>query len=155
MLFFCGLRKGEFISLRVTDIDLQKRLLTVRAETSKSKRYRYIPIHPTLLLHLEEYLRERNRYGYKTQDLLVSSVGDRGLSRYGLKHWTRTLSDRSGVKFHLHRLRHTFACNLAKKDVHIVKIQKLMGHSDCKMTLSYLRSVTCEDTRSDIDGLTI
>lgn len=155
ILFFCGLRKGEFIALKVTDIDFRKRLLTVRAETSKSKRIRFIPIHPTLFYHLEEYIKERNKYGYKTQYLIVSNNQDKGLSVFGLKHWTESLIKKSGVKFHLHRFRHSFACNLAKNGVHIVKIQKLMGHADIKMTQTYLRSISFEDTREDINSLSM
>lgn len=153
ILFFCGLRKGEFISLRVTDIDFKERVLTVRAETSKSKRTRFVPIHPTLYYHLTNYIKERNKSGYKTQFLIVSNNQDKGLTKFGLKHWTETLISRSGIKFHLHRFRHSFACNLAKNGVHIVKIQKLMGHADIKMTQTYLRSITLEDTRDDIESL--
>ncbi len=155
LLFFCGLRLGEFISLLVSDFDIEKRLLSVRSETSKSKKTRYVPIHPTALLNLREYLKERNRNGYKTEFLFVSSSQDKQLSRHGLKHWVKRLNNLSGVKFHLHRFRHSFACNLAKNNTNLVKIQKLMGHSDPKMTATYLRSITAEDCREDIYGLSI
>lgn len=155
LLFFCGLRAGEFINLRVIDIDMQTLTLTVRAETSKSKKSRRIPIHPTLKFHLAEYFKERNAFGYKTENLFVSNNEDKGLSRHGLKHWVKRLIKISAVKFHLHRFRHTFACNLAKANVHIVKIQKLMGHADIKMTVSYLRSISFEDARDDISRLNI
>jgi len=45
-LYFCGLRKGEILGLQVRDIDLQKEIITLRGETSKSKRDRQIPISP-------------------------------------------------------------------------------------------------------------
>ena len=155
LLFFCGLRKGELISLRVMDIDLEKGLLTVRGETSKSKKTRVLPIHPTLRLHLKEYLEERIKSGYKTEKLIVSTNEDKELSRDGLKHWVNKMIKNSGVKFHLHCIRHTFACNLAAKDVGPAKIQKLMGHADIKMTMTYLRSISSEDLRDDINKLCI
>jgi site-specific recombinase XerD len=155
LLFFCGLRLGEFISLQVIDIDMEKQILSVRAETSKSKKTRYVPIHPTALLHLREYIKERNKSGYKTEKLLVSSNSDKGLSRHGLKHWVKRHSKLSGVKFHLHRFRHAFACNLARNNANIIKIQKLMGHADPRMTSTYLRSITVEDCRDDINKLSI
>ena len=74
ILLFCGLRKGEFISLQTRDIDLHKRMLTVRAETSKSKRERQIPLHPTVIMYIEEYLSELRKRGYKTQYLIVSFI---------------------------------------------------------------------------------
>jgi integrase len=155
LLVFCGLRKGEFISLQVRDIDMDKGMLTIRGETSKSKRTRYLPMHRTLMMHLQEYIRERNKYSYKTEYLIVSSTGDNRLTVHGLKHWIQRLIHASGVRFHLHRFRHAFACTLANKNVGLIKIQKLMGHTDPKMTAMYLRSITTEDLRADIDKLSV
>jgi len=144
LLVFCGLRLGEFISLEIWDIDLDKQLLTVRGETSKSKKTRYIPMHPTLVLHIREYLKERNKKGYKTEFLLVSSKRDERLGRHGLKHWVKRLNVSSGVKFHLHKFRHTFACNLAKKDVNVFKIQKFLGHTSSNGTEQFHpRALAC------------
>ena len=154
-LFFCGLRFGEFISLQVTDIDIEKKLLTVRSETSKSKRIRYVPLNPTVLFHLKEYIKERNAEKYKTNDLFVSYNEDKGLSQGGLKHWVMRLIKLSGVKFHLHRFRHCFATNLAKNNSHLVKISKLMGHTDIRMTMAYLRSIEAGDLQEDINKLSI
>jgi site-specific recombinase XerD len=155
VLLFCGLRFGEFISLQVMDVNIEGTMLAVRSETSKSKRMRYVPIHPTALLHLREYIKERNINGYTTADLFVSTLEDKGLSRDGLKHWVQRLVRLSGVKFHLHRFRHCFATNLAKNDVHLVKISKLMGHTDIRMTMVYLRSIDTEDMQADINKLSI
>ena len=155
LLVFCGLRLGEFISLEVADIDFENQLLTVRGQTSKSKKTRYIPIHPTLMFHLRDYIAERNRCQYTTHCLLVSIANDQELSRQGLKHWVKSLCKKSGVKFHLHRFRHTFACNLAKKDVNAVKIQKLLGHSKLDMTMTYLQSIATEDLKNEINRLSI
>lgn len=155
LLVFCGLRKGELIGLEVRDVDMIKRVLTVRGETSKSNRMRQIPINPTLLAHLREYITERNKRGYKTQHLLVSSNEDRGLSVHGMKHFVKKYNKLSGVKFHVHRFRHAFACALATQNSSAVKIQKLMGHTDLRMTQRYLRSMSVEDLRDDVNMLSI
>ena len=150
VLLFCGLRKGEFISLRVNDVDIEKKEITIRKETSKSGRSRVLPMHQTLVMHLKDYLRERNILGLKTEWLIVSNRGDRGLSREGLKHWVKNLEEKSGVKFHLHRFRHTFACKLDEANVSAFKIQKLLGHSSILMTMRYVRSMKTEDLGGDI-----
>ena len=155
LLFFCGLRSGEFISLKITDLDMEKQTLTVRAETSKSKRSRTMPMHPTLMIHLKEYIAERNRRNYRTENLIVSSNEDRGLSIHGLKHWVKRLNMLSGVKFHLHRFRHSYACNLASTNMNLVKIRDLMGHRSLKMTEVYLRSMIIENARAEINKLSI
>ena len=155
LLFYCGLRKGEIIGLRVIDVDREKRLLTVRPETSKSKKTRYVPINPTLLFHINEYIQERNKRAYKTPSLIVSSSRDEGLTTHGVKHWVKKLIKISGVRFHIHRFRHSFACALDQAGSNVSSIQKLLGHSDPKMTQSYLRSRKAEDCRDDIDRLSL
>ncbi|HRG42913.1 MAG TPA: site-specific integrase [Saprospiraceae bacterium] len=148
ILLFCGIRKGEFVSLHVKDVDIEKKEITIKGETSKSKRTRVLKIHPTLMLHLKDYLKERKNL--KTEWLIVSSRGDSGLTREGLKHWVQSIIDKSGVKFHLHEFRHTFACKLAESNVNIFKIQKMMGHQNITMTVKYSRSLQTEDMEEDI-----
>ena len=43
-----------------------------------------------------------------------------------------------GFKIHCHRLRKTFATKLLKMGCPITTIQKLLGHTDIKMTMIYL-----------------
>lgn len=153
LFYFTGIRLNECLSLEIRDIDFERNLLEVRSTTSKTKKQRYIPIHHTLALHLKDYLSERKKRNYKTPYLLTSSILDRGLTKHGLKHWVANLTAMSGVKFHVHQLRHTFACNLAMKNVNAAKIQLLLGHSSLNMTMSYLRSIQPSDLKSDIELL--
>jgi site-specific recombinase XerD len=153
ILTFCGLRRNELISLEVRDIDLFNGFITVQPETSKSKRLRKVPINPHLKFYLLEYLDERRKCGYKSQHLFVAYKIDRQLTLHGLKHWVDRIVRTSGVKFHIHRFRHTFATNLAMQDVGAIKIQKLMGHTDLKMTQTYLRSVSTEEMQDDVGKL--
>jgi site-specific recombinase XerD len=155
ILLFCGLRKGELIGLRVTDVSLERMTLTVRAEPSKSTRGRQLPINPQLYLHLEDYLAERNRAKrYATPALFVSMNRDRGLSSHGLKAWVGRLRRLSRVRFHLHQFRHTFASNLATKGLNAIQLQKLMGHSDLRMLQTYVGSLTVDDLRAGVATLT-
>lgn len=155
ILKFCGLRKSELRLLQVKDINLPRMVLTVRAETSKSKAMRQLPIHSALAVFLKDYLEERNKWNYKTEFLLVSNNSDRGLSEDGLKHWVKKLNKESGVKFHLHQYRHSFACALVRSGASLPFLQRLMGHTDLRMTQKYLRSLTVEDLRDAINNMTI
>ena len=149
-----GIRRGELVGLRVSDIDLVNQLLTVRAETSKSKKMRKISINSELKPHLLDYLLERKKRGYKTEMFFVASNRDGGLTKDGYKHWVKRLIKKSGVKFHLHQFRHRFACDLLECGVHLVKIQRLMGHTDIRMTLKYMRSSKSEDYANELELLT-
>ena len=150
-LLFCGIRKGELLGLKVTDINLERRIMTVSGETSKSKRTKILPINTRLAMDLEDYLQQRKHL--KTPQLFVSLNNDKGISIHGLKHWVNRLRKLSGVRFHLHRFRHTFASNLATKGIGAIQLQKLLGHTDLRMTQVYVRSMTADDLRPAVDGL--
>jgi integrase/recombinase XerD len=153
ILLYCGIRRGELIALKVIDIDQIKSMITINGETSKSKRSRTLRLGPKLLLHIKDYLKERNRRGLKTEYLLASCRGDDRLTDHGLKHWVKALIKRSGVNFHLHRFRHTFACRLVEKNVNAFSIQYLMGHSSILMTMRYVRSIMTENMIDEIDKI--
>lgn len=155
LLLFCGLRKSELLSLLVSDIDIEKREMIVRKETSKSVYTRVIKMHPSLIMNLKEFIKERNSRHFKTEYFITSSKEDERLTVDGLKHWVHSLKIKSGVRFHLHQFRHTFACKLAEADVSLFKIQRMMGHSDIKMTMRYARSLKTENMEDDIGKISI
>ena len=153
LLLFCGLRREELLQLQLRDIDIQKRMLTIRAETSKTPKTRYVPLHSQTILSLKDYLKERTEY--TTQYLIVSTNRDNRLSNNGLRHLTETLILTSGVKFHVHQFRHTFAVNFLKSSGNVAKLQQLLGHKDASMTLQYVRCLPPHEIRSDIEIMRI
>lgn len=153
LLLFCGLRKGELLGLQVRDIDIHKKVLTVRAEHSKSCRMRMIPLHSTILIHLKRYMQLRMRY--TTPSLLVTMRGDHGLGMNGFNNLIKSLGAQSGVRFHAHQFRHTFAVNFLKTNNNVVKLKQLMGHTNICMTLVYLRCLPVHELRGDIENMRI
>ena len=150
---YSGLRRRELLSLRIQDVDLQSRTIKVNGATSKSKRNRYIPLHPQLLHQVDAHLKERRLRGLKCPYIIISTRKDEQLSIHGLKHWVERYRKLSGVRFHIHQTRHTFACSLAKSGADIATIMKALGHSTTQMTERYLRSITPEHARSYIEKL--
>ena len=148
-----GLRRQELLLLQITDIDFEKNLITIRAETSKVERMRQIPIHSQLIRYLKDYMNERKEY--TTPFLIVSSTRDAGLSNYGLNHLIARVCYLSGVKFHVHQFRHTFAVNFLKSSNSIAKLQQLLGHTDASMTLQYLRCLEPQEMKQDIEAMAI
>jgi integrase len=153
VLLYTGIRKGELLGLRVGDLDFTTKSLFINGETSKSKKSRKIPIHPTLSLHLKDYLRERQERGISCEHLIVSTLRDKKFTEHGIKHWVEKYKKLSKVNFHIHRFRHTFACTLAKNHADITSIKNVMGHSSILMTERYLRSIGTENSRGFIDKL--
>ncbi len=153
VLLFCGLRREELVLLQVRDIDFDRKMLTVRGETSKVNRTRYIPLHSQVIMHLKDYIQERKRYS--SQYLFVSSTRDRGMSIPGLEHLAIILREASGVSFTFHQFRHTFAVNFLKASNNIAKLKQLMGHKDISMTILYLRCLPTNEMRGDIESMRI
>lgn len=153
ILLHTGIRRGELIGLRLQDIDFESRTLFINGATSKSKKNRTIPMHPVLYNHLRDYLSLRKKRDSLCSALIVSTKQDRAFTQHGLKHWVKRYKLLSGVNFHLHRCRHTFAVTLAKTQVDRFSIMKLLGHSSLKMTETYLRSIREEDARGYIDKM--
>jgi integrase len=153
LLLYTGVRRGELLALRISDIDFSTNTLFVNSETSKSKKSRYIPMHYLLLIHIKSYLKLLKERKTKCEALIISSKQDKPYSKYGLKAWVQKYVKLSGVSFHLHRFRHTFACKLARQSADIVSIMKVMGHSTTRMTERYLRSIKSENARSFIEQM--
>jgi len=61
LLYATGLRIGEALHLTLADVDLRRRLLTVRE--TKFKKTRYVPLSASTASHLADYLHERKTKG--------------------------------------------------------------------------------------------
>lgn len=150
---YSGIRKGELLALRVSDLDFDRSTIFISHVTSKSKVDRHIPMHPTLRIHLRAYLYQRKEETSTCEYLFISSQNNTPLTEHGLKHWVKKYKKLSGVNFHVHRFRHTFACSLARTGVDITSIMKLLGHTSLRMTERYLRSIQSEDARGFIEKM--
>ena len=120
-----GLRRGELLSLRWSDVDLEECMLTVRAERAKNGRQRHIPLNPEAQRVLTQWAGQRGREG---QLFDVESV----------KTAWGALLDAACIKdFRFHDLRHNFASKLVRASVDLNTVRELLGHADLKMTLRY------------------
>lgn len=153
ILFFAmtGVRKGELLGLKLSDINLKDRMVTVRGETSKSKRTRYIRLSSELLVYLEEYIACRD--GYKTEYFWVSSTQDRPFTEHGLKHFVNHLTDFTKINCHVHRFRHTFSVSYYLQTNDPVGLNRVLGHRGYKQTYSYLRSLPDSHTNKQMESL--
>lgn len=154
LLLCCGLRKSELLGIKAMDIDFERFTLFVNHKNSKSKRDRVVPLNSLAVRKIKDYLAERKKRGCLTPYLFVSNNLDEKFSDAGFKHLIEILNEKSGVKFHAHQLRHTFAINLIKNGCDVNKLQQLMGHKDPRMTTTYLRCLPTSAMRQDVESLT-
>jgi len=134
-LLHTGLRFGEACSLTWHDVDLAGALVTVRGETSKSGKTRYVPLNKTMLDTLKTW---------KPKDVATDAyvfAGKDGARLTDIKTaWAQLLKSVTGkpiAGFRVHDLRHTFASKLVQAGVDLNTVRELLGHGDIKMTLRY------------------
>ena len=140
-----GLRQGELLALRWTDIDWPAQRIRVRRNfvrgefgTPKSKRStRSVPLADRIGTELEALFQVS---AYTADEDLVFGHPHTGhpLDRsLLLKRFKRALR-RAGVReVRFHDLRHTFGTRMAAAGVPIRTLQEWMGHRDYKTTLIY------------------
>jgi integrase/recombinase XerD len=134
-LFYTGMRISECVNLKLKDVYLKDGIITVR--NTKNKRDRQIPIHQKLLPVLNEYCikwRKPSSLPY----LFISRNMGRVSPDY-VNRILRSTAQRLGWKKHVtcHIIRHSFASSLVSRNVSIVNIQKLLGHTDLSTTSVY------------------
>jgi len=130
---YTGMRKGEILALKWEHINFEKKIIKVEETPEgsiKSKKVRYIPIHPDLLIELKKLkLKSRSEYVFPAED---------GGMRKDFRNALNYALKRAGLpKIRIHDLRHTFAANFIMAGGNILTLQKILGHSDLKMTMRY------------------
>lgn len=127
-----GCRRGELFDLTWSNVDLDRRILTVTGATAKSKRTRHIPLNREATLVLQGWRAQ-------TEDadglVFVNEAGQR-FDRVNFS-WRRLLKDAGITGFRWHDMRHHFASRLVMGGVDLNTVRELLGHSDYAMTLRY------------------
>ena len=144
---FAGLRKSELLKLRLVDVDIEN--LTIFVNQGKGSKDRIIPMSYTLAESLQRYLDERKRLKKTCPQFFVSLIRNTGFTHSGLKRVVDKMVKTSGLKFTVHKLRHTFATLMLEGGCDIYSLSRMMGHSDIKTTTIYL-SASAEHLRNQM-----
>ena len=132
-LFSTGCRVSEVVSLRVQDIDFDRRYVDV---TGKGQKIRRIYFSEECSLVLSDYLEMRN--ANPTDPLFMNKFGN-GLQAGGIRKILQKLGGKAGLiqSFHPHVCRHTFATNMLARGADLQFIADVMGHADLNTTRIY------------------
>jgi integrase len=141
------MRAGELAALEWSDVDFDRRLVTVQRSfdgPTKSDRVRYVPILDPLLPVLRAWrLRHPGRLVFTNQGgrmlqpsaRIFQEVLHRVLAAAELPRVMRNGKERPYVRFH--DLRHTFASHWVVRGGDLFKLQKILGHQSVQMTMRY------------------
>lgn len=133
---FAGLRKQELLNLKFADVDIQNLAIFVRQ--GKGNKDRIVPMSYTLAQSLKKYVDERKHLNKTCPEFFASSNRNIGFTANGLKKLVETVIKSTGIKFSVHKLRHTFATLMLEGGCDIYSLSQMMGHSDIKTTTIYL-----------------
>jgi site-specific recombinase XerD len=147
-----GLRLGEVVRLRLTDIDRQR--MQVRVEQGKGRKDRYTKLSEKILPVLDAYIKE-----YNPEDLIFNGEKGKAYSTRSVQEVVRNMAKKAGIaqKVTPKTLRHTFATHSLENGIDLRYIQSMMGHSSSKTTEIYTHITTkgFENIKSPMDGLDI
>ncbi|QKQ99285.1 tyrosine-type recombinase/integrase [Metallosphaera tengchongensis] len=132
LLIDTGLRSSEILSIKVKDINLNRKLIKVIETKNGEERIVLFTTRTAVLL--ERYLKV---YKKNPEDLLFD------MSYQALYKLIRRLGEKTGIDWlRPHILRHTFATKAIKKGLPLPVVQRLLGHKDIKTTQIYTHLVT-------------
>lgn len=154
-----GVRRGEAVRLDWIHVNLIDGVLLL-PDTKGGNRLTATPMRPKLVEYLlawKECQRARMaKYGVVQGDhtpVLANDLGDR-MSGYVLGRWWRRNRAALGCpSVHYHDLRHTFATNLARHNVHPKAIQSLLRHKDDRTAMRIYTHVNVEQMMSAVMSL--
>jgi integrase/recombinase XerD len=138
ILYACGLRVSELVSLRVGQLELRRGLVRVRG---KGGRERLVPLGRKAAEALEAYLEAgRGALIRGRSDVLFPGRGGRALTRQAFWALIRRLGLRAGIspaRLSPHVVRHSFATHLVERGADLRTVQQLLGHRDISTTEIY------------------
>jgi len=156
MLYGCGLRVGETLSLKIGDVDFVGGILTMRH--TKGDKQRLVPMHPSLTAILHQYSHAMGLMGKPKAFLFPTAIHDVPLTNRTLRgKFKHTILREAGVlpidKARcargpcLHCLRHVFAFKSFAQaeragrsvDDSVPYLSTYLGHETLNETAKYLK----------------
>ena len=137
LLYSCGLRVSELVSLNLSDIDVNSKYIRCFGKGSKE---RIIPVGKQALERLKNYLPDREfiikKYNLNTKRLLIFDSG-RIANRQDIYSFIHERGKLIHKSISPHTLRHSFATHLLENGADLRVVQELLGHSDVSTTQLY------------------
>jgi integrase/recombinase XerD len=133
LIYSCGLRCGELINLKLSDIDSKRGLIIIRK--AKGYKDRIVPLSEKITELLRQYYVVHKPLNYvfegqqagepydvrSLQQVLKQAVAKAGISKPVTLHW----------------LRHSYATHLLENGTDLRYIQEILGHKSSKTTEIY------------------
>ena len=138
LMYACGLRVSEAVSLTLDRFDDEERVLRVLGKGDKE---RIVPFYARVGREVRAYIREV-RPKWIRQEHGVLFVNQRGqpLTSRGVQYLMQRQCERCSlsIRAHPHMFRHSFATHLLDNGADIRVVQELLGHATLSTTQIYM-----------------
>lgn len=138
VLFSCGLRVSELVTLKLSDLYLEEKFVRV---IGKGNKERLVPISDKAIHELELWFSDRCHLDIKKGEEDYVFLNRRGshLTRVMILIMIKRQAEEAGIKKVIspHTLRHSFATALLRGGADLRVIQALLGHEDIGTTEIY------------------
>lgn len=138
MLYACGLRVSELLSIQRKDVISELEVVRV---VGKGAKERFVPIGRAAMKWLELYLASARPHiaNINSEDILFLNMRGKPMSRMGFWKQLKKYTIESGIlkNVHPHTFRHSFATHLLEGGADLRAVQEMLGHSDISTTQIY------------------
>lgn len=153
-----GLRYGELTGLKWSDIDFDRRIVTIRRQGAyledhgeyvegppkSEKGYRDIYLTNTAI----DILKNRK----KTSIYVFAGDDGEHIHRSYYNRMLTRICEKAGIRpFSIHKLRHSFATRCIESGMKPKTLQKILGHSDVTITLNYYVHVSDNEMANEME----
>ena len=142
MLYATGVRVGELVNIKVSDIDRGRKNIIILGKGNKE---RYVTYGEYCEDALNQYLKD----GYislntKDSDYLFLNQNGGVLTERGVRFILDKMIQKTSIHKNIspHMIRHSFATHLLNNGCDLLTVQKLLGHESIKATQIYTHVTT-------------
>ena len=138
VLYSCGLRVSELISLRISDLFFDESFIRV---IGKGDKQRLVPIGEPAMQAVQLYLSQTRRayVSKKAEDILFLNRRGGKLSRQMIFLMIKSQCEKAGITKEIspHTFRHSFATHLVENGADLRAVQQMLGHESIITTEIY------------------
>ena len=142
MLYATGVRVGELVSIKVSDINFSSRHVLILGKGNKERIVPYGDYCEEILkLYLKKGYLELNKEN--SPYLFLNNRGGK-LTERGVRYLLEQIIEKTSIQKHIspHMIRHSFATHLLNQGCDLTTVQKLLGHESIKATQIYTHVTT-------------
>lgn len=162
LMYHCGLRVGEAVTLEVRDIEGHQNPPRLHLRNGKGGKNRYVPLAPAMLKELRQWWRTHHNAklifpsppSAKERQVVSQPMSQTSqpMSTASVQEVFRLARIASGIhpEATTHTLRHSYATHLLEEGVSLRQISSYLGHASLDTTAPYTHLTAISEARTQV-----